>query len=249
MSEIAFDNFGFASTNEDIDYTVLAGRYMSEKGMEKRILKDIYLKLDLKDTDSLLEIGSGAGNLSIPLSFVVDSVSCCDHDLLMDRMKKRIPDADNIKYFPGNFLNISIDEEYDKILIYSVLHYLKNEKEVFHFIDKALSLLKDGGRLLLGDLANRDNENRFYNSVQGKKWIEKHMYENNKYKENGKKSAFSDYLVNREKDNSCIKIDDELIFNILLKFRKKGYKTFLLEQPATLPYGLVREDILIVKSL
>ncbi len=247
MSEIVFNNFGFVSACDDIDYTVLAGRCMSEKGMEKRVFRDVIFKLNLTENDKLLEIASGTGNLSIPISFIVDSVSCCNYDLLIEKMKNRCPYADNIMYYPGNFLKISIDEQYDKILIYSVLHYLENEREVFDFIEKALKLLKKGGRLLVGDLANADNENRFYNSQKGKVWMEKHYKDNKQYGNNGQKVSFSEYLVDMKKDGSCVKITNELIFKILKKFREKGYKTYLMEQPSNLPCGMTREDIMIVK--
>ena len=247
MGDIAFSNYGYASTIEDIDYTVLAGRYMSDKNMEKNILEDIYYKLKFKDSDNVLEIGSGAGNLSIPISFIVNTITCCDHKLVLDKMKKRFSGSDNIQYISGNFLDVSLEREYSKILIYNVLQVLQNRDDVFRFLNKALSSLTSGGRLLLGDIANVDNENIFYKSNEGKKWIENHIGDNDIYRSKGLKAGVSDYLKDKEKDTMYVKVDNELIFDILKEFREKGYKTYLLEQKCTLPYSTTREDILIVK--
>ena len=45
-----------------------------------------------------------------------------------------------------------------KIIIYSVLHCLNPEGEALSFLEKALSYLSPGGRLLIGDIANGDKK-------------------------------------------------------------------------------------------
>ena len=65
-----------------------------------------------------------------------------------------------------------MDETFDVILAYSVLHYLLDEEEVTKFIDKTLNMLKPGGRALFGNIPNTSTKQRFINSKHGKRFLE-----------------------------------------------------------------------------
>ena len=68
----------------------------------------------------------------------------------------------------GNFLKIKLKRKFDKILIYSVVHYLSSEGEFQKFIHKAISLLKHKGILLIGDIPIKEYEKAFIKSNEGK---------------------------------------------------------------------------------
>ena len=78
-----------------------------------------------------------------------------------------IDDDGNIHKIPGKFPDE--DREFikanigraDIVLIYSVMMYVCVQDSIFNFLDKAVSLLALGGRLLIGDIPNRSKRRRF----------------------------------------------------------------------------------------
>jgi hypothetical protein len=105
----------------------------------------------------------------------------------------------------------------------------------FYFLDKAVALLKDGGRLLIGDIPNISKRNRFFASENGLKFHQEFT------KSDTKPSYEFNTLIEE-------KADDSLIFAILMRYRNAGFETYLLEQPTSLPLANRREDILIVRN-
>ena len=155
MSQISFENFALRAQKQSLDPTQIAGRYLNQKNDERNILIDIINKLNIVSTHNCLEIGCNVGNILIPLSFLVNSIVGIDHPACLAVLKERFT-GDNVRLIGENFLDCDTDElgRFDIILVYSVLHYLADAQEVYKFIDKALSLLEFGGKLLLGDIPN-----------------------------------------------------------------------------------------------
>jgi ubiquinone/menaquinone biosynthesis C-methylase UbiE len=172
MGRLSFENFGHAAAQTD-DPTIIASRYLMQKDQEKLITYDVIKKLELTPSDIVLDIGAGPGNITLPLSFMVKEIHAIDHENCLAQIEKRYPSLDNIKLLPGNFLDLEIKETYSKIFFYSVLQYLANEDEVFIAINKAYQALAPGGILMLGDLPNRDKEERFRNSKAGQEYQKK----------------------------------------------------------------------------
>lgn len=238
MSQISFDNFAKAASQSDLVDTEIAGRYPFQAQAERRILSDLIRKLDLQPADRLLEIGCGPGNLLIPLSFFVASATGIDNLPAIERMHSRAPGAPNLNGLPGNFLELQPGEAcFDKILVYSVLHYLATEAEVIEFVDRCLACCAPGGRILLGDLPNRDRKRRFGASEAGQAvradW------------DNQITQAGSHAFDTLPGDQHLVAINDSLILSILAHARQQGYEAYLLPQPLELPFGGSREDILI----
>jgi SAM-dependent methyltransferase len=144
-------------------------------------------------------------------------------------------------YFPEDYL---FDEQrFDRILLYSVLHYTDDPYMV---IDKALTLLKPYGKLLLGDLPNINQKGRFLSSEKGK------IFEA-EYKKVpvNKLPVYKDHadFVNKMKadENYYSLLNDELIYKIQKSYTEQGYDVFILPQPNELPFSKTRHDILICK--
>ena len=178
------------------------GRYTSQQEVEQFIPIDVINKLEINEDDSFLDIGCGLGLNLIPISKLVDIAFACDHpNVIKILCDKDLPS--NISFYEGDFLTLKTNRSYTKILAYSVITTLPNEKTMFAFIDKALSLLEPHGRMLLGDIANIDKKSRFLSSKRGKlfqkKW-EIPMFSEIGLKSQLKrfinvKSAFYDILV------------------------------------------------------
>ena len=165
MSSISFDNFGYVAS-KDVDYTILASRYRHQKNQERMIFLDVYDKLKINPTDDVLDIGSGPGLLTMPMSYIANSVTAVDHPDVLEKINKS--NDNNIQLLPGNFIKLDIDLQFDKIVIYSVLHYLGSKEEVVEFVKKAMRLLKTNGILMVGDVANISKQKRYFDTEQGK---------------------------------------------------------------------------------
>lgn len=240
MSKITFDNYGKKAEQLD-SYLEIASRHSMMGESEKLTIPDVIMKLDLQPYDRVLDIGCGAGNLLIPLSFFVKEITGIDHSSCIERLKSRIKDLRNVLLISGNFLDINMDNRYDKILCYSVLHYLADEKEVLFFIKKALELLEPGGSALFADIPNMSKKGRFLKSDYGKN-IDK------EYRSLLKDVQKSRETVNfSEKDEAVVQFDDDLVLKILKETRDDGYHSYVLDQSTDLCLGHTREDILVVK--
>lgn len=90
-----------------------------------------------------------------------------DGEGCIKRLNKRILDIENISTLIGDFREIEIEERFDCILMYSVLMYIDSYEEILSMVLKAALLLKDNGRMLLGDILNDGKKRRFANSVVG----------------------------------------------------------------------------------
>jgi len=238
MSKVSFENYKHLALLTDVNNTTVSGRYTFQAEAERKILFDLLVKLDLKVSDSLLEIGCGPGNLLVPLSSFCRTSAGIDNEVVLSRLRARFDSETEIHCYPGDFLEMDLPETaFDKILVYSVMHYISNREEVFAFISRALSLLKPGGRMLIGDLPNTSKKSRFMKSTYGqqiaKQWAE---LVNN--------AGDEDVMVNV--DNEVISFDDTVVLDLMAFIRNKGFDSFLLPQPLDLPFGGSREDILVV---
>lgn len=240
MSKITFDNYGKKAEQLD-SYLEIASRHSMMGESEKLTIPDVIMKLDLQPYDRVLDIGCGAGNLLIPLSFYVKEITGVDHSSCIKRLKSRIKDVKNISLKSGNFLDIDMDNRYDKILCYSVLQYLVNETEVFIFINKALELLVPGGKALFADIPNISKKERFLKSNYGKNIDQE--YRSLLKMTNKNKETVSFF----ENDEELVQFDDDLVLKILKETRDDGYHSYVLDQSPNLCLGHTREDILVVK--
>lgn len=223
------------------DYTQISGRHPVLKEKERRILFDIVQKLDITPTDSILDIGCGTGNLTIPLSFFVEQVVGIDHPKVVKELRTRNPGNDKIKLIGGDFLYTEINGKFDKIFANSVIQLLANRQEAKNFINRAFDLLTHDGKLLIGDIKNVDKRERFLNSPFG----ERFHREWQEWKESSgietKESRFLDDTAD------TVTITDDFLMSIILDYRGRGYESYLLPQDTNLPFGFAREDLLIAK--
>jgi len=238
MEKIEFKNYGLRASVKGLSPTEIGGRYSSQASAEKRIIMDITKKLDIQPEDRFLDIGCGPGLTLIPVSYMCSSSSGIDHPEVIKYLRKRIGQCE-INLIGGNFLEISLNEFFDKILIYGVLQTLSDQDEVLDFISRALDLLMPGGRLLLGDISNISKKKRFQLSGFGKRF-EKNWDSNNGFEKNEKKAQFPG-------DQKIVTFDDNLVLDMIMFIRKKGLDAYILPQPSNLPFGFTREDILVIK--
>jgi SAM-dependent methyltransferase len=142
--------------------------------------------------------------------------------------------------FPKVASTVGFPKQADLILVYSVLHYT-DEPEVF--VDQAVSLLAEGGQLLLGDLPNVHKKGRFLTSSPGRQFEATYRGVNQ-----ADLPVYKDQFDYYDKcDNQNKKINDDLIVRIINKYRGKGYDVYVLPQSKYLPFSYTREDLLICR--
>ena len=61
-------NYFAKLSEEKIDLTIKSGRFINQKKAEKKIPSYLKFMMNLKKSDNIIEIGSGLGNLLIPLN-------------------------------------------------------------------------------------------------------------------------------------------------------------------------------------
>jgi SAM-dependent methyltransferase len=218
-----------------IDVTEVSGRYPSQRRDERKIVEDIVAKLELGPDDRLLEIGCGPGTLLIPLAFRCASATGVDNAASLDVLRSRFSGPPTIATVPGDFLAMDLQERYDAILVYNVLHSLPAVDDAFEFARRAAARLTSGGRLLLGDLANRDKRTRFHESPAGIEFQRDWERVQARYP----RTSIGAH------DEAIGAFDDETIARLLYELRAAGFESYLLPQPPDLPFGRTREDVLV----
>jgi SAM-dependent methyltransferase len=239
MASNALEMYGQMAQSK-LDPTQLAGRYASQVSAERRILWDVSNKLQIQPSDHLLEIGSGPGQIAIPLSFIVDHCVVVDHKNVVERLHARF-NSSQITAICGDFLEIEIEQTFDKILVYSVLHCLPDQERVKEFIMKAAALLRPGGVLLLGDIPNLDKKARFLATDFGQRF-------DAKFHGSSRPQDAPPMRVGAKEGSSSqgalATFDDEALLEILRGLRSLGLEAYVHPQPADLPFGHTREDVI-----
>ena len=218
----------------------LSGKLQFQKYALKGIVPDVVKKLELRPTDTLLDIGCNCGEITIPLSFLCDSITGIDCSGVIRRLNERTKGITNINSIVGDFLEVDITEKYDCILIYSVLIYMDSYDEKARFIKKAASLLKPNGRMLIGDVVNTSTIERYKNSEVGRLNDEKYRKQIAEFQadeDRNKKQSSAPEIKNR--------LNDRTLMQLLFDIRSWGYESFLLPQDPNLAFGYTRQDILV----
>lgn len=249
MSEISFENFGYVA--KKVGYSnvnISSSRYNFQEKHMPLILESIKNKLKISHNDTLLDIGCGLGLFLIPLSFFCKNAIGLDHINFIKQIKANFKFFKSENLISGNFLKLKLKKRFNKILIYSVVHYLSSEKEFQKFIDKALFLLQKNGILLVGDVPIQEYEKVFLNSKEGKKYY--HQFENLKKKYKKKNLDFSivNFLDKRAKDKNLIKIDLKMLKNIKKKLKRKKFKIKILRHNKQSIFSNTRVDLIIEKN-
>ena len=205
------------------------------------IFEDICRKLPaLSETHkTIADIGCGCDALATQMMKFAEQHGHSLYMLDSHEMLGLLPEIQNVHKIAGQFPQ---DEsfvaenkgKFDAILVYSVIQHVILEDNPFTFIDRAVELLAPGGRILLGDIPNRTKRKRFFLSPEGIKTHQSYT---------GSSEIPQVDMTELEPE----KLDDSIIFSILMRYRMAGLETYLVPQSPNCPMANRREDIIIEK--
>jgi ubiquinone/menaquinone biosynthesis C-methylase UbiE len=210
---------------------------------------DIDKKMEFRPQDIVLDLGGGCGQITKYIA------RRCEKVILADGAKEAVKFAENnlknyhnvgysifdITDFPLPFS----DYKFDKIICYSVVHYLRNYGQFEKLLKELLRISKAGGKILIGDVplvekyqlnldrrAQKPVKNFLLNSrYRIKKFFTKLFY------------SFQGIAVPQI---AGMKYDKESIRKIVASAGISEFQ-FLIQNPC-LPAADSREDLLIIKS-
>lgn len=215
------------------------GRYGNQAEAERLIVRDVIAKLRIDPTDTLLDIGCGMGTTLVPLSMMVAESVGIDHPNVVAKLGSQFPGAP-FKLIGGDFLEVKLERKFSCIVAYSVLNSMSSREALFRFVDKALGLLSDDGRLLFSDLPNADKKRRFLESERGR------AFDRAWKAQMAASTQVPSTPISSVPAGPMLVYDDALVTEMVLHIRRKGLHAYLLDQPQNLPFGNSREDVLVV---
>lgn len=243
FADLGFDDFKKLASRPDFSRHEKVGFPDSyREGKEEHIFQDIVSKLTHLSLTrkKILEIGPGCSNLPIMLA---ETCKKNKSELVFvdsEEMLSLLPDEPHVKKYVGAFpdaIETQLDEitgSLDAILAYSVIQYVFTEGVFWRFVDICLSLLKEGGEILFGDIPNITMRKRFFSSKAGE--------------ESHKAYTGSDTKPIVQFNNlDPGQIDDSVALAVLARARAQGFHAWIIPQSPSLPMANRREDILIRK--
>jgi hypothetical protein len=240
FENLAYDDFRRMAADESLSRHEKVGFPDAyREGKEAAIFADVVAKLPALVTPERTVLDIGPGCSALPVMLIETCRNMRSVLLLVDspEMLAQLPTGQSVEKLPGRFPDeVSLqdrDGTIDVILVYSVLHYVVAEGNLWPFLDRALELLATGGSLLLGDIPNVSKRRRFFTSDAGLAFHRSFTGDD----------SFPDLSPN----NEAAKIDDAVLLDILRRTRGLGFDVYLLPQPPDLPMANRREDILIVR--
>lgn len=110
--------------------------------------------IDFKNTDEVLEIGSGCGAITGALAENTKTVTCVELSKKRSLINAyRNKEKDNITIKVGNFEDILLNKTYDYVTLIGVLEYsasyIKSDEPFVTMLKKTHGLLKENGSVLL----------------------------------------------------------------------------------------------------
>lgn len=134
-----------AATNNFLTQTGRGNSFNLDKFL--LYMQDVNNALLLDKSDTLLDIGGASGWISLWLLPFVKSVTMFDYsEEMIIKAQKQAAGFDNITIFQDDILTMTkVEGTYSKVLVGSVLQYLKNMDEVETALKNIYNVMKPGG--------------------------------------------------------------------------------------------------------
>lgn len=211
-------------------------------GYGSAIFEDIRSKLTNLDLtgQTVLDIGPGCSDLP---HLMIEQCRQQSHSLIMVDAKEMLdllPDEPFLTKIPAYYpdqcpeLFANYAGKVDVINCYGVIQLVFAEGNLYRFFDLSLSLLADGGQMLIGEVPNISRRKRFFSSAHGIQYHKDFM-------QTDEAPAVEFNTLDAGQ------MDDAVLFSLLLRARAAGFNSYIMPARKDLPMENRREDILIAK--
>lgn len=188
------------------------------------IADDIKQKIELQTNDALLDVCCGNGLLSAELARYCKQVTAVDFsEMLINEAKINHTDS-NILFKQADALNLQLDQQFDKIVLYFSFQYFDTYQKGFEVINNLNKHMKPGAVLLIGDVPDLAKRDVYYDSFSKKL----RLLKQNMFGQNDMGKFWSETEMNR----IC---------------QSLGLKGEFVQQKTELPFSNYRFDYLIKK--
>jgi 2-polyprenyl-3-methyl-5-hydroxy-6-metoxy-1,4-benzoquinol methylase len=143
---------------------VLSGRYpITGRRYGRRLGEDIACKLALRQGNRVLDLGCNVGLYHDVLARRASYVLGVDaSEVIVERARAR-HSSPNLEYRAFDITDTwpELGERFDRILIYSVVHFLDGYEQLEQLLSRAAQQLGEGGRALLGEVRVAEKHETF----------------------------------------------------------------------------------------
>lgn len=209
----------------------------------KIIIKDICSKIPLSRYDVVLDVGCGTGLLTIPLAQKCKYVYALDAgkkilETLEENCKKR--GLSNVAFCEGLTTDLPFEDKFfDRVIMYAVIHYLENEKQIEKCIRELIRVCKAGGYILVAEIPEKKAKEEF--GSREKTSEELKILENFQNNRKQYDKLFKEKVVVKN-DNNDLTIDGDVLVDIA---QKEGCSAKIYRQNVRQPFSLTRRDLVI----
>lgn len=244
FSNLTFEKFSALAQMEDLTDLEKLGFGKDYPRADEPIFKDILSKLPALSSRrelKVLDIGAGCGGLPKLFAGLCQAQGHSLYLMDSEEVLSLLPDFKNTTKFAGKFpddfeaLKNCLQGQVDIIISYSVFHCgIFNHCNPFSFIDRLISLLKDQGQAIIGDIPNISKRKRFFASETGKAFHKDFM----------QTSIDPKVTFNKPELDA---IDDSVLAALVSRCQASGCDAYIVPQAENLFFANRRDDLLIRK--
>lgn len=214
---------------QNSDFHAQVGRTVANKPLDNEIIEKIVARivqiLDLQAEDILLDVCCGNGMISHHLAKYCKAVIGVDISSEQISLAKQFNSAENISYFVADATKLSevIHNQANKINLYFSFQYIDTQEKGERTLAEMKKCLLANGKILIGDVPEKEKRMRFYTSLRSKIWYV--------YYELRKKNPMGKFWHYKE---------------MLHIAQKTGFTIEKIAQPEEFPYSHYRCDYLLI---
>lgn len=147
-------------------FNMLAKKWDEIARHDPQKLNRIIEKLQLRNGDSVLDVGCGTGVLvEYILKFIGQKGSYLGVDIsskMIERAKEKYKGIKNVNFICNDVLELSFEDCFDAIICYSVFPHIDDKEAA---IKKFYRMLKKGGKLAIAHSQSRDEINNLHKNL------------------------------------------------------------------------------------
>ena len=138
-------------------------------------IKEFYKKLNIKQNESIYDIGSGSGAFVYPLYLENHKVGGVDYSMNLIKLANTV--MTNSEFENIEALNVNTTKKFDIVLSHSVFHYFKDLRYAEEVIEKMLE--KANSKVAIFDINDKSKEEKYHIVRMGS--MDKKEYKNKYY--------------------------------------------------------------------